>query len=415
MPPLSWPALSSRRASLRLPVRQRLVTGLPERNDDQTNPPAGVPACCCAFSTAISATASTIQRKFASPTECTSASGAGIHEVDGVRHAVLDGELDRVQVIAQRAAQRQRIALDAREQLGSVRRRILHVALVEGTPRIVRHDVDLLLIDHVAAEVFLELHRALQRHAEVAGLVVGLEELLPVVHVIDVAPSAAIEGLEERREADVLEDALPVERVLEIAHRAVRGAGRILLVRQQDGARHGDAQLAGESVVEKFVVRGPPERIVDDDGPGERRVLQEAAIEGNVVRDAVDDDRIAAGRCLAHAADLDGLGSDVGKLHRVDALDQRSGEGVLHAVQDANLLHLLLLPSRVLILSLAPSVCQDHAIKDKHSSCAARWASRGCSNCPRSRAGAGQPRLPSRWDRCWFWPRHWSSQPVAST
>src|SRR4051794_16983485 len=53
------------------------VTCLPGRNEDHTTPPAGVPACCCAFSTAISATASTIQRKFASPTEWTSASGAG--------------------------------------------------------------------------------------------------------------------------------------------------------------------------------------------------------------------------------------------------------------------------------------------------------------------------------------------------
>src|SRR5215470_13964145 len=53
-----------------------LVTGLPDRKEDQTKPPAGVPACCSAFSTAISATASTIQRKFASPTEWMSASGA---------------------------------------------------------------------------------------------------------------------------------------------------------------------------------------------------------------------------------------------------------------------------------------------------------------------------------------------------
>src|SRR6202035_5021450 len=98
---------------------------------------------------------------------------------------------------------------------------------------------------------------ALQRHAEIAGLVVGLEELLPVMHVVDIAPSAAIEGLEERGEADVLEDALPVQRIFKIPHGAVGGALRILFVRQQNGARHSNIKLAGESVIEELIVCGP--------------------------------------------------------------------------------------------------------------------------------------------------------------
>src|SRR5687768_15228936 len=42
--------------------------------------------------------------------------GRGVHEVDGVRHAVLDGELHGVEVVAERLAQRDRVALDALEQ-----------------------------------------------------------------------------------------------------------------------------------------------------------------------------------------------------------------------------------------------------------------------------------------------------------
>ena len=44
-----------------------------------------------------------------------------VHEVDRVGNAVLDRELDGVEVVAERAAQRARVALDAREQRRSDR------------------------------------------------------------------------------------------------------------------------------------------------------------------------------------------------------------------------------------------------------------------------------------------------------
>ena len=73
-----------------------------------------VAAVASALRTASSATA------FDDPVEVVVADrvqvgvGRGIHEVDGVRNAVLDRELDGVQVVAERAAQRERVALDAR-------------------------------------------------------------------------------------------------------------------------------------------------------------------------------------------------------------------------------------------------------------------------------------------------------------
>ena len=84
--------------------------------------------------------------------------GRRVHEVDRVRHAVFDRELHGVQVVAERLAERLRVALDPREQLGRICRRRAHVALVKRRARIVRHDVDLFLADDVAAEVLLEVH-----------------------------------------------------------------------------------------------------------------------------------------------------------------------------------------------------------------------------------------------------------------
>ena len=81
---------------------------------------------------------------------------------------------------------------------------------------------------------------------------------------------------------------------------------------------------------------------------GEHGVLEEGAVEGDVVRDAVDDDRVLGrgveGDCAdAYGFGLDGFALELGG-HLVDALDQRSWERVFHAVEHADLLHLVLSP-----------------------------------------------------------------------
>ena len=183
------------------------------------------------------------------------------------------------------------------EQFFVVGGRILHVALVMRFARVVGHDVDLVLADDVAAEVLVEVDGFLIEHAEVARLIVGVEELFAVVDVIDIAPSAAIDGLHESVLADVVENRVPVERIFEVAHGAIGGAFGMFLVRQDDGWRNGYAEFVGERVVEELVVGRPPEGIVDDDRAVERGVLEIGAVEGDVVGDAVDDDGVWRGLC----------------------------------------------------------------------------------------------------------------------
>ena len=62
--------------------------------------------------------------------------------------------------------------------------------LVERRARIVRHHVHLVLSDHVAAEVFLEVDCGLEGHAEITSVVVGVEELVAIMNVVDVSPAA---------------------------------------------------------------------------------------------------------------------------------------------------------------------------------------------------------------------------------
>ena len=78
---------------------------------------------------AISATASTIQWKLSGPDRFEPGVRRGIHEVDGVRNAVLHRELHRVQVVAERAAERQRSRCTMRSPQRGRRRRIAgHIA-----------------------------------------------------------------------------------------------------------------------------------------------------------------------------------------------------------------------------------------------------------------------------------------------
>ena len=56
---------------------------------------------------------------------------------------------------------------------------------------------------------------------------------------------------------------------------------------------------------------------------------------------AIDDDVVTAAFSHPHVADLYELGGDASRVHRVDALDERRGERILHPEEHTNFLHRL--------------------------------------------------------------------------
>ena len=120
--------------------------------------------------------------------------------------------------------------------------------------------------------------------------------------------------------------------------RSVVPSGCFLWGRMTVGG-NGYAELCGQGVVEELVVGRPPEGIVDDDGSVERGVLEKGAVEGNVVGDAVDDDRVWRGLVEVHGAGFNELGLNAVDVAGIDVLDQRAGKAVLHAEQNADLFH----------------------------------------------------------------------------
>src|SRR5207248_6219543 len=98
------------------------------------------------------------------------------------------------------------------------------------------------------------------------------------------------------------------------------------------GARNRDPDLGGKRVIEKFLVRAPPKRIVYHGGAGEGCILQKRAIERDVLRNAIDDYVVAARLSLNHFVDFNRFRDDLlaaGLL--INAIDECPRERVFLA------------------------------------------------------------------------------------
>ena len=106
-----------------------------------------------------------------------------------------------------------------------------------------RHDVGLAEREAPHAA---EVDELLQRHAVGAVCSQRGEQLVDVVHLVHVLPAAARVRLQDRRPADVIEQALPVKGVLQVPKRLGRQIDirRIVLLRQQHRARIAIPSLA---------------------------------------------------------------------------------------------------------------------------------------------------------------------------
>src|SRR4029077_2889074 len=264
---------------------------------------------------------------------------SGIEEIDGVRDLVLDGELDGVHFVAEGLVDGLRVFDDARTELFGKIFVLDEVAALLG---IVADGRDVVFSEGEAADVAGEVDKFLQGHAVGRGFVVGGEKFFLVVDLVDVFPTAAGERLEDGGAADVVEQTIPIDRIGE----GVEGFGGdvevagIDLLREEHGFGDGDAQLCGDGIVEKLVVGGPPEGIVDDIGALQDRVLEVAAIIFDFVGDAVDDDGVFGGLVHARAAELNEFsGNAVGFAELIHPDDERRREAVFTAAEKANLLH----------------------------------------------------------------------------
>ncbi len=129
----------------------------------------------------------------------------------------------------------------------------------------------------------------------------------------------------------------------------------IALLREEHGLGDGDAEFGGDGIVEKFVVGGPPEGIVDDVGALQDGVLEIAAVVCDFVGDAVDDDGVFGGLIHARAAELDEFrGHAVRFAELVHLDDKRRREAVFTAAEKAYFLHGLLLTRTRDLLRTAP-------------------------------------------------------------
>ena len=185
----------------------------------------------------------------------------------------------------------------------------------------------------------LEIDIFLQGHACGAGAVVSLQQFFAIVYFVHVFPAAAGIGFQERRPADVIQQPIPIDGIVQIPQRLRIDVDirRIRLLRKQNRLGNIEAQFRGDRIVEKLVVRGPPERIVDHISSLQHRMLQVGAVIIHFVGDAVDDDAVL--RELAHfrAAEFHEFGGNAVFLAQlVHLFNEGWRETVLPAAHQSN-------------------------------------------------------------------------------
>ena len=114
-----------------------------------------------------------------------------------------------------------------------------------------------------------------------------------------VLPTSSKRVFDDAGEADIVNDALPVQRVDEVTQAlGVVDAGNVVFVWQDHRLRTGDSQLRGQGCLEELVVRCPHEGIVDDCCTLKNCILEIEAIVWYLMRDTIDDHRV--GTWLVH-------------------------------------------------------------------------------------------------------------------
>src|SRR5207237_2396686 len=104
----------------------------------------------------------------------------------------------------------------------------------------------------------------------------------------NILPTAAIERLHESREADVVDDRLPVEWELEIAQALADDAFDVVFLRQQNRFRYCYTKLSRQRIIEELIISGPPKRVVDNHCAFERHPFECRAIKRHFMRNAID-------------------------------------------------------------------------------------------------------------------------------
>ena len=197
------------------------------------------------------------------------------------------------------------------------------------------HDVHATAADDVATIVAVEVDRLLRHHRQVPGLVIRGEELLLVIALVDVLPAAAVSRFHEDGKAKVGEDLVPVH-PFHVPERPGLSARRVILVRQEHRARNSDVDRLGDEVVEELVIRGPPDRVVNDLHAGGRRAFEVCPVKRDLVADSIEDQIVGKDAVIFEIGDFSRHGLDPIAATLVDGIDQGPGKGVFHAEHEGN-------------------------------------------------------------------------------
>ena len=109
--------------------------------------------------------------------------------------------------------------------------------------------------------------------------------------------------------------------------------------RENDGFGNGHANFYGETIIEKFFVGAPPERVVDDSRSAYRGIFQKSPVKRHILRNAIDDHCIIIGGALHHFVYQYRLGFHIIYLLAVYSFNEGCRKGSFLAEQYPDLFH----------------------------------------------------------------------------
>src|SRR5579872_6977329 len=98
------------------------------------------------------------------------------------------------------------------------------------------------------------------------------------MNLVYVLPAAARIGFQESGETHIFKNLVPIQRIHQVPHRLVRRSFGMRMMGEDHCRGYCNPQLRSQRIVEKLIIRRPPERVIDNDRPAKSSILEYGAI-----------------------------------------------------------------------------------------------------------------------------------------
>src|SRR5580693_1829133 len=111
-----------------------------------------------------------------------------------------------------------------------------------------------------------------------------LKKVFRILQFIYILPATPCKGFHISRETDVFKNTIPIQRKSKVGKGLIARIGGQVAGRQYYCLRNRHINFSRKTIIKKFFVCAPPERIIDNSCSTKRGIFQKGAIERDILR-----------------------------------------------------------------------------------------------------------------------------------